>query len=126
MLQSPPKKTMSQPSLIKRLVETDHGGRVLYVTPEAGHLFAIPVRELSGRDFFRLFATADARKLRTQLRTALVLGHTTESATAVIGGRAKQAGAVQVTAVRLDARRVQWQLVPTDESGNGNRARTDR
>jgi hypothetical protein len=114
---------MPQPSMIKRLVETDHGGRVLYVTPEAALLFATRVRELSGRDFFRLFTTADARTLRTQLRTALVLGHTVDASTAVIGGGTERSVVVSVTAIRLDARRVQWHLVPADD---GRKTRTHR
>jgi PAS domain S-box-containing protein len=106
----------SQPSLIKRLVETDHAGRILYVTPEAGRLFPVTSRELSGRDLFRLFDRSDGQSLRTILRTAIADGQTSAPATATILRPRERGLQVHVSAVRLDARRVQWRLIRTDEA----------
>ena len=106
----------SQPSLIKRLVETDHAGRILYVTPEAGRLFPVTSRELSGRDLFRLFDRSDGQSLRAILRTAIADGQTSAPATATILRPRERGLQVHVSAVRLDARRVQWRLIRTDEA----------
>jgi nitrogen-specific signal transduction histidine kinase len=96
----------SQSSLINRLVETDHAGRILYATPEAGVLFGISPRHLAARDLPGLFL--DDQQVRRLLRSVVASG--------------SQAGAVNVTrdthlevritAERQDSRRLLWRLAP--------------
>src|SRR5687768_8952993 len=43
-------------SLVQRLIETDHGRRVLYATPEAASLLSADVRDMVGWDVLGRFA----------------------------------------------------------------------
>jgi PAS domain S-box-containing protein len=97
-------------SLVNRLVETDHRGRILYATPEAGAVFGISSRDLVGRDLISLFH--DERQLRNVLRAVIANDRPMEVATVTNESKVE----IRMTATRLDARRVRWRLVRADES----------
>src|SRR5687767_770232 len=63
-------------SMVQRLIETDHAGRVLYATPEAAELLGSSRRAIVGQDLSRLFGK-DGRIVREHLRK-LSLGQPVE------------------------------------------------
>jgi PAS domain S-box-containing protein len=95
-------------SMVKRLIETDHSGRVLYATPEAAELFGSTRREIVGKDLFRLFG-ADSDALRAHLRAVLIARRPVRTITATLSTNDAKT-VVFVGAEPADARTVRWRI----------------
>ena len=101
-------------SLVNRLIETDDEGRIRYVTPEAATVLGVAPRDLVGRDLFRLFPQQQ-RLLRLHLRAVLVANVIREAVDVTITRPREGSIDARLTAVKLDARRVQWRIARNDE-----------
>jgi PAS domain-containing protein len=95
-------------SMVKRLIETDHHGRVLYATPEAAELFGSSRRDIVGKDLFRLFR-ADSGALRAHLRMVLIARRPVGAIKATLSTK-DATTAVFLGAEPADARTVRWRI----------------
>jgi PAS domain-containing protein len=102
-------------SMVKRLIETDHAGRVLYATPEAAALLGSSRREIVGKDLFRLFR-ADSGALRAHLRMVLIARRPVGAIKATLFAKDTRT-LVFVGAEPADARTVRWRIA--EASGPG-------
>ena len=106
----PERRQMLDPfgSMVKRLIETDHAGRVLYATPEAAALLGSSRREIVGKDLFRLFG-ADSGALRAHLRMVLMARRPVAAIRATLSAK-DTSRPVFVGAEPADARTVRWRI----------------
>ena len=101
-------------SMVRRLIETDHAGRVLYATPEAAQLFATSRHQIVGQDVFRLFGE-DGPTLRGHLES-VILGRRVQAIPAMLSAEKNASVPVFIRAESVDGRTVRWRIVKREDA----------